>query len=205
MSTLTARPPVVERVAGWSARHRKTTVFGWLILIIAAVVIGGMASGTKKTAYDPGEAGRAERALDASGISQQTESVLVQSKAGASFASDADFRSGVSDVAAALRAIPDSAVQVRSPLDNAKENKALVSKDGRSALVTFVIAGNKDDADKTVAQAAGDRRAGPGRASRAPGRGGRRRRRSTRRSTTSSPRACSVPSSARCRSPWSCC
>ena len=83
MSTLTARPPVVERVAGWSARHRKTTVFGWLILIIAAVVIGGMASGTKKTAYDPGEAGRAERALDASGISQQTESVLVQSKAGA--------------------------------------------------------------------------------------------------------------------------
>ena len=152
MSTLTARPPVVERVAGWSARHRKTTVFGWLILIIAAVVIGGMASGTKKTAYDPGEAGRAGRALDASGISQQTESVLVQSRSGASFASDADFRSGVADVAAALRAIPGSAAQVRSPLDNAKETKALVSKDGRSALVTFVVAGNKDDADKTVAK-----------------------------------------------------
>ncbi|WP_194893712.1 MMPL family transporter [Catenulispora pinisilvae] len=152
MSTLTARPPVVERVAGWSARHRKTTVIGWLVLIIAAVVIGGMASGTKKTAYDPGEAGRAERALDVSGISQETESVLVQSKSGASFATDPDFRSGVSDVAAALRAIPGSAAQVRSPLDNATETKALLSKDGRSALVTFVVAGNKDDADKTVAK-----------------------------------------------------
>ncbi|MEY9927431.1 RND superfamily putative drug exporter [Catenulispora sp. GP43] len=152
MPTLTARPPVVERVAGWSARHRKTTVFGWLILIIAAVVIGGMASGAKKTTYDPGEAGRAERALDVSGISQQTESVLVQSRSGTAFASDADFRRGVADVAAALRAIPGSAIQVRSPLDNAAETKALVSKDGRSALVTFVVAGNKDDADKTVAK-----------------------------------------------------
>ena len=80
MSTLTARPPVVERVAGWSARHRKVTVFGWLILIVAAVVIGGMASGTKKTAYDPGDAGRAEHAIDASGINQQTESLLVKSR-----------------------------------------------------------------------------------------------------------------------------
>jgi RND superfamily putative drug exporter len=143
---------VVERVAGWSARHRKVTVFGWLILIVAAVVIGGMASGTKKATYDPGEAGRAARALDASGISQKTESVLVQSRSGASFGSDANFRGGVSDVAAALRAIPGSAIQVRSPLDNATEAKALVSKDGRSALVTFVVAGGKDDANTTVAK-----------------------------------------------------
>jgi RND superfamily putative drug exporter len=115
-------------------------------------VIGGMASGTKKATYDPGEAGRAARALDASGISQKTESVLVQSRSGASFGSDANFRGGVSDVAAALRAIPGSAIQVRSPLDNATEAKALVSKDGRSALVTFVVAGGKDDANTTVAK-----------------------------------------------------
>jgi RND superfamily putative drug exporter len=143
---------LVERVAGWSARHRKTTVFGWLILIVVAVVIGGMASGTKKATYDPGEAGRAEAALDVSGISQQTENVLVQSRSGAAFATDADFRSAVSDVAAALRSMPDSAIQVRSPLDNPTETKALVSKDGRSAMVSFVVAGSKDNADKTVAK-----------------------------------------------------
>ena len=32
--------PIVERVAGWSARHRKTVVIGWLLLVVAAVVIG---------------------------------------------------------------------------------------------------------------------------------------------------------------------
>ena len=36
----TSRGPIVERVAGWSARHRKTAVFGWLLLVVAAVVIG---------------------------------------------------------------------------------------------------------------------------------------------------------------------
>ncbi|NUR59272.1 MAG: MMPL family transporter [Catenulispora sp.] len=153
MSKLTARPPLVERVAGWSARHKKTAVFGWLALIVAAVVIGGMAHSVKKQAYDPGEAGRAERALNASGISQQSESVLVQSLSGASFSGDKAFRAAVSDVAAALRATPDVAVQVRSPLDDAAAGKALVSKDGKSALVTFVVAGDKDKAKDTVAKA----------------------------------------------------
>ena len=150
MSKLTARPPVVERVAGWSARHKKFTVFGWLALVVAAVVIGGMAHGDQKKAYSPGEAGRAEVALNASGISQQSENVLVQSRSGAPFATDRDFRSAVSDVAAALRAMPDAATDVRSPLDDASQAKALVSKDGRSALVSFVVAGDKNKADKTV-------------------------------------------------------
>ncbi|MGH3229396.1 MAG: hypothetical protein ACRDOA_12585 [Streptosporangiaceae bacterium] len=29
------RGPVVERIAGWSARHRETAVFGWLALAAA--------------------------------------------------------------------------------------------------------------------------------------------------------------------------
>ncbi|GAA2018593.1 MMPL family transporter [Catenulispora yoronensis] len=153
MSKLAARPPLVERVAGWSARHKKTAVFGWLALIVAAVVIGGMASTAKKDSYDPGEAGRAERALHDSGVSQQSENVLVQSLSGASFATDKDFRAAVSDVAAALRAVPDVAAQVRSPLDDAAEGKALLAKDGKSALVAFVVAGDKDKAPDTVAKA----------------------------------------------------
>ena len=38
------RSPFVERIAGWSARHRKTAVFGWLALV-AVVFIGGHALG----------------------------------------------------------------------------------------------------------------------------------------------------------------
>ena len=34
------RGPLVERVAAWSAAHRKTAVFGWLALVIAAAAIG---------------------------------------------------------------------------------------------------------------------------------------------------------------------
>ncbi|GAA1975041.1 MMPL family transporter [Catenulispora subtropica] len=153
MSKLTARPPLVERVAGWSARHKKTAVFGWLALIVAAVVIGGMAHSAKKESYDPGEAGRAERALNASGMSPQSESVLAQSLSGAPFATDKEFRAAVSDVAAALRALPDTATDVRSPLDAGAEGRALVSKDGKSALVTFVVAGDKDKAQTTVVKA----------------------------------------------------
>ena len=33
-----ARAPMVERVAGWSARHRKTAVVGWLLLAGTAVM-----------------------------------------------------------------------------------------------------------------------------------------------------------------------
>jgi RND superfamily putative drug exporter len=144
---------LVERVAGWSARHKKTAVFGWLALIVAAVVIGGMAHSAKKESYDPGEAGRAERALNASGISQQSENVLAQSLSGTSFASDKEFRATVSDIAAALRAMPDAAAEVRSPLDDTSEGKALLAKDGKSALVTFVVAGDKDKAQETVVKA----------------------------------------------------
>ena len=30
-----ARRPGVEAIAGWSARHRKTAIFGWLAFVIA--------------------------------------------------------------------------------------------------------------------------------------------------------------------------
>ena len=34
------RPNLTERVAGWSAAHRKTAVFGWLLLIAAIFMLG---------------------------------------------------------------------------------------------------------------------------------------------------------------------
>ena len=33
--TLRPRRPPVERIAAWSSRHRKTAVFGWLLLVAA--------------------------------------------------------------------------------------------------------------------------------------------------------------------------
>ena len=64
--TRPARPrgtnrPFVERIAGWSARHRKTAVFGWLALV-AVLFVASQALGRKNLPnYDPGQAGQAER------------------------------------------------------------------------------------------------------------------------------------------------
>ena len=50
-------------LAGWSSRHRKTAVFGWLALV-AALFVAAHALGTKTVpTYDPGQAGQAQRAL----------------------------------------------------------------------------------------------------------------------------------------------
>src|SRR6266566_574478 len=56
-----ARAPIVERVAGWSARHRKTAVFGWLLLVVVAVAVGHQLGTSNVNSYDPGQSGRAER------------------------------------------------------------------------------------------------------------------------------------------------
>src|ERR1022692_3332578 len=81
-TTPPARAPIVERVAGWSARHRKTAVFGWLLLVVAAVVIGQRLGTDNLNSYDPGQAGQAERVLDRPVVQlPDSESVLVQGPA----------------------------------------------------------------------------------------------------------------------------
>ena len=53
------RAPVVERVAGWSARHRIVVVVGWLLLVAAAFTVGQHLGVANTNAYDPGQAGQA--------------------------------------------------------------------------------------------------------------------------------------------------
>jgi hypothetical protein len=52
-----SRAPVVERIAGWSARHRKTALIGWLLLVADAVMIGSMLGTKNLNSYDPRPAG----------------------------------------------------------------------------------------------------------------------------------------------------
>ena len=140
------RPPAVERIAGWSVRHRKLVVFGWLALV-AIVFVAGQMIGTKNLpSNDPGQAGRAEQALERLNINgpPPAESVLIQSRAGTAFAADPQQQQAARQVVAALRALPrSSASQIRSPLGPGGE--PLVSADGRSALVTFHVTGSDED------------------------------------------------------------
>src|SRR6516162_6328857 len=147
-----ARPNLTERVAGWSARHRKTAVFGWLLLV-AAIFMAGQALGAKNLPqYDAGQSGQAGRVLNRvtpAQYNKYAETVLIQATApGATFATDPAMRRAVSQVAASLAALPGYATGITTPLSAG--GQALVSRDGRSALVTFDVPGNVHDVNQAA-------------------------------------------------------
>jgi putative drug exporter of the RND superfamily len=154
------RRPVVERIAGWSARHRAIALGGWLVLVAAAVAAGSMLGTKNLTSYDPGQAGRAERVLSRPGVVQQpSESVLIQARASGHLAAgDPRVLAATRQIVAALERMPRVAAAVRSPLAPggralAPRGSGLISGDGRSALVTFTVAGRPGNASQTVAAA----------------------------------------------------
>ena len=147
------RAPIVERIAGWSAKHRKTAVLGWLALV-AVIFVGGQMIGTKDLpSYDAGQSGHAERVLDKIGFTTPpTESVLIQARrAGVTYPASAEMRRAVAEVTAALRALPGSAGDVLSPGDHG--GVGLISANRRSVLVSFHIPGDVGNADSAVVPA----------------------------------------------------
>src|SRR5246500_1423573 len=153
MDTLTvskpSRAPIVERVAGWSVRHRIVAVTGWLLLVAIAFALGQHLGTSNTTSYDPGQAGQAERVLNAPGVQQPaSESGLIRARgAGQSFGTDPELRQATKDVVTALRGVPRAATDIRSPYTSAGLSS------GRSALVTFNVAGNPDNDDQAVVPA----------------------------------------------------
>jgi RND superfamily putative drug exporter len=132
----TARPPITERIAGWSALHRKTAVFGWLLLVAAFFVIGQALGTTSVPSYDSGQSGQAERALQqltANNITPSQEQVLIQG------GTRAEMRAAAGEVSAALARTPASGI--RPPV---------ASRDGRSLLIRFSINGDEDAQSATV-------------------------------------------------------
>jgi uncharacterized membrane protein YdfJ with MMPL/SSD domain len=143
---------LAARAARWSAHHRKTAILGWLAFVAIAFAIGG-AVGQKTIAQEDmgnGSSKRADQAIAAAGYPENaSEQVLVQGR-GATRSGDPAFTAAVEDVAARLKAVAHVA-DVRSPLEAA--NRGQVSKDGRSALVTFDVAGDDDTAKERVGAA----------------------------------------------------
>jgi putative drug exporter of the RND superfamily len=149
-------PPVVERIAGWSARHRAIALIGWLLLVAGAVVIGNILGTKNLNSYDPGQAGQAERVLSRPGVIQRdAESVLIQTRAGRTVATDPQAREAIRQVTVALQRMPGVAADIASPLapggtGPAAGGHGLISRDGRSALVTFEVAGDPNNAGQIV-------------------------------------------------------
>ena len=147
-----SRAPAVERIAGWSARHRKAAIFGWLLMVAVIFTAGQLVGSRNLPDFDPGQAGQAERALQRVApdyFDSASETVLIQARApGETFSRSARMQQAARQVVAALSARPQDARGIRSPL--APGGASLVSADGRSALVAFQVPNTTASADQRV-------------------------------------------------------
>jgi uncharacterized membrane protein YdfJ with MMPL/SSD domain len=133
---------LAARAGVWSARHRKTAIWGWLAFVFLAFAIGG-AVGTKTLENNQtgvGESGRANEAVANAAPAYAQELVLIQSPRGT--ASDPAFRAVVADTQRRLKAVPYTK-DFESPL--APRNANQISQNGHSALLRFQIAGKDTD------------------------------------------------------------
>src|SRR3954463_15736735 len=140
---------LAARAGHWSAKHRKIAIGGWLAFVVIAFVLGG-AIGTNTLSDDDsgnGQSRVADKAITKADFPDKAdEQVLVQSRDGKLRVSDPKFQTAVAGVVTHLKSAKD-VIDVQSPLS--KGNEGQVSKDGRSALVTFAVRG-EDDLDTKV-------------------------------------------------------
>ncbi|CAL9327155.1 MMPL family transporter [Streptomyces sp. SudanB182_2057] len=132
--------PLIQRLAAWSIQHRAKALLGWLALVVVTLALSIVVPGADALGRDPGESGRAQQVVrDQENWEPSLENVLIQRRAtgGQAFADDAELRGATQDLVSTLRGLPGAVTNLHSPLDSA----AQVSKDGRSGLVTFFLAG----------------------------------------------------------------
>ena len=136
---------LAARAGHWSARHRKIAIGGWLAFVVIAFVLGGAVGH-----QDARRRGHRQRLL-----ARRRPGASPRRLPGARPTSRSWFRPAAArprrrpgvqgrrrrTSSARLKHTPH-VIEVESPL--AKGNEGQISKDGRSALVTFSIPGDAD-------------------------------------------------------------
>ena len=151
------------RAAGWSARHPGRAIIAWLAFVVVAVMIGQSAKMNTLSPVDAGngQSQQADRLIQRHFPQYASEQVLVQGR-GATKVSDPAFAAAVNDVVRRLRKTAYVA-EVTSPFAGGNR---LISRDGRSALVTFKVLGDdkqaKDRVSAALAATAAAQRGHPG-------------------------------------------
>ncbi|MFE7564171.1 MMPL family transporter [Kitasatospora sp. NPDC057500] len=139
---------VVEAVVGWSVRHRALAVTGWLALVVAAVLSSALIGGRDARSSDPGGAGKAQRIVRAEDAGDSVrENVLIQEREGGgspAFLASAELMDAARDLVAKLEHTGEAVRDIGSPLGGpygGPDGGRWISRDGRSGLVTFELAG----------------------------------------------------------------
>jgi RND superfamily putative drug exporter len=148
-SSANSSPSLAARIGRWSTRHRGKAIAGWLAFVVVAVVAGGMVGTVHPTGQsNHGDTAKAQKILDGAWAHRANESVLVQAPHGSGVTADkAEFRRTVDAVVAGVSK-QRGVAEVQSPYAKAGGNH--ISKDGRSALVTFKINGDTKLAEQRV-------------------------------------------------------
>jgi len=142
------RRTLAARAGGWSARHRRKAILGWLVFVAAAYAIG-MSVGQRQLSdvqMGNGQSQQATRIYERAFSSHTREQVLVEGT-GRMRVGNPVFTAAVETLVGRLRSL-GTVSDVRSPLADA--NRALRSGDGSAALVTFNLAGDYDQALRNV-------------------------------------------------------
>ena len=131
------RPNLAQRLADFSARHRKVVIVGWLVFVVGCSFLGGHL-GTRKLSpaeTGNGSSGRAAALLRSAGLREHAaESVLLEGRSRAAVAAAA------ADLARRLRAAPYvAAIAPRR-----------TRQDGRETLVQATLRGDPEDAHAHV-------------------------------------------------------
>ena len=65
MSSIDTSRGLAARLGGWSARHKKSVLFGWFVFVALAMMVSSFVPANKLTKADQftGESGRAEKTL----------------------------------------------------------------------------------------------------------------------------------------------
>ena len=139
---MTPKPKGIAARAGhWSARHRKTAIFGWLAAIVIVFMVGqslGQKTPTQSQSLN-GDSRKAMAIVDDAGFPEKSgEMVLVQSKSAK--ASDPAFKAAVADVT--------KTVSAQKVVTNVV--KPQISKDKHSALIQFDLKGDPETAEERV-------------------------------------------------------
>ncbi|MEO3755180.1 MMPL family transporter [Streptomyces sp. B6B3] len=141
----------IERIAGWSIRHRGLAIGGWLALVLVSVLASGLLAGGSAGVADPGESGEVREVVRAQESYEPVlENVLVQplGDGGGDFLDDPALVSATEDLVDEFARTPGMVTGLRTPLDPGAEE--LISDDGRSGLVTFFVAGPNDEMDAHI-------------------------------------------------------
>ncbi len=139
---------LAARAGAWSARHRAKAIVGWLVFVVLAVMVGGSVGNQAIEDEDlgVGESREADQAIADAFPENADETVLIQSEGGVT-ADQPAFHAVVDDAVDRLEST-ENVVDVESPYFAGSEGA--ISRDGRSALITFEIPDPGEDSDVTT-------------------------------------------------------